>query len=866
MLFMATFVRAADVEICIGMIGVPLSLYLLNKNNAAVAPTSNDKQKLVEEKVEPKLTEVSADQEEEEQSESKQSESEQSPTQGSCSQSLTEDVLSDGKSITSSTQMTTAMEEQAPAGEQAPSEDAQDVAGSDAEVEPPTDADTQAMDALPAPDQDDEQDDDSESSEGPASPSNKMCWADLEEEDDAFMSRLVQKSRPVMESDPLQQELQASVSEEPAGAPETNEGQAAVEKQERSVKKPTMLTTVKALGTEGKFMEAMTVVENAVEGGSGKRTQLLNALLDSLIHAGHKTHAGELFEQMKIKKDIDTVTYNIVLRSWLSECRDIAEVKALLREMNGFGLAANAVTFNELLGDRAKAGDRTGMWGIISKMCQEGGIGVNKVSLTILLKSLDESTSFEEVKRVTVLLERLEETVDEVLRAAAAEACVRLKDAGRIPEVMERLIENGGCEARPGMSAATYGGLIKAHGRAHDAKSAWETWNSMLKNKVQPTSITTGCMIEALVANGSVDDAWALIQEMIADDTQCESINTVIYSTVLKGFAHAWKLDRCFDVLADMKRHGIQCNTITYNTLLDACTKCGQMDRISEVFNDMQRNAVEPDLITYSTLVKGFCQAGDLERAFDLVQDVKQDGGLKLDEIVYNSLLDGCARQQKVDQAMEVLSDMRTAGIVPSNYTLSILVKLLGRARRLKQAFNVVDELCSAYNIHLNIHVYTCLIQACLQNQKIDRALEVHDEMVKGLGREPDRKAYSVLLGGCLRAHALEEAMQVAFCAYRLPGHGLAVPDRKPEGKCPGVEDDVLGTLDWQIKGSHKAHLIEALEDVKKASGFSGHSNTKWTTGRRDGQGNGYGNGKGNGKGDGQGKGHSKGKGRGKWH
>jgi len=343
------------------------------------------------------------------------------------------------------------------------------------------------------------------------------------------------------------------------------------------------------------------------------------------------------------------------------------------------------------------------------------------------------------------------------------------------------------------------------------------------------------------------------VQEMLADGKQCEAINTVIYSTVLKGFAHAWKLERCFDVLKEMKGHGIQCNTITYNTLLDACIKCGKMDRVSGVFEEMQRNAVEPDLITYSTLVKGFCQAGDLERAFELVQDVKQDGSLKLDEIVYNSLLDGCARQQKVDQAMEVLSDMRAAGIVPSNYTLSILVKLLGRAKRLKQAFSLVEDLCGAYKIHLNVQVYTCLIQACLQNQKIDRALVVHDEMVSGLGREPDCKAYSVLLSGCLRANALDEAMHVALCAYRLAGHGLAVPNRTPQGPCPGVEEDVLHNLDWHFKNSQKAHLLQALQEIKSASGFSGYS--KWSGqsggrrqgkeegGRRQGQGKGYGRG-----------------------
>merc|ERR1719235_52888 len=134
------------------------------------------------------------------------------------------------------------------------------------------------------------------------------------------------------------------------------------------------------------------------------------------------------------------------------------------------------------------------------------------------------------------------------------------------------------------------------------------------------------------------------------------------------------------------------------------------------------------------------------------------------------------------------------------------------------------------------------------KTKKIDRALSVHDEMVKGLGREPDRKAYSVLVGGCLRAHALDEAMRVACCAYRLPGHGLAVPDRKPEGQCPGVEEDVLNTLDWQIRGSHQAHLIEALENVKRASGFSRQSNSNWKGGKR------HGHGKGNGRDQWQGK------------
>ena len=35
------------------------------------------------------------------------------------------------------------------------------------------------------------------------------------------------------------------------------------------------------------------------------------------------------------------------------------------------------------------------------------------------------------------------------------------------------------------------------------------------------------------------------------------------------------------------------------------------------------------------------------------VEEMKKDGKLQLDEIVYNSLLDGCGRKQKVGRAMQ---------------------------------------------------------------------------------------------------------------------------------------------------------------------------------------------------------------------
>merc|ERR1719405_472481 len=123
----------------------------------------------------------------------------------------------------------------------------------------------------------------------------------------------------------------------------------------------------------------------------------------------------------------------------------------------------------------------------------------------------------------------------------------------------------------------------------------------------------------------------------------------------------------------------------------------------------------------------------------------------KPDEITYNSFLDGCAKQHRVDDALAALDEMQAAGVRPSNYTLSILVKLLGRVRRLNQAFSLVEELGARHHFKPNVQVYTCLMQACIQNRKLDRAIALHDAMVLEGRVTPDAKLYTGLVRGCLQ-------------------------------------------------------------------------------------------------------------------
>merc|ERR1719161_1051729 len=98
---------------------------------------------------------------------------------------------------------------------------------------------------------------------------------------------------------------------------------------------------------------------------------------------------------------------------------------------------------------------------------------------------------------------------------------------------------------------------------------------------------------------------------------------------------------------------------------------------------------------------------------------MKKDAHLKPDEIMYNSLMDGCAQNNLVEDGLQLLEEMQREGVPPSNFTLSILVKLMSRARKLDQAFSLVERITKQYNFRPNVHVYTNLIQACVSNQQL---------------------------------------------------------------------------------------------------------------------------------------------------
>ncbi len=103
-----------------------------------------------------------------------------------------------------------------------------------------------------------------------------------------------------------------------------------------------------------------------------------------------------------------------------------------------------------------------------------------------------------------------------------------------------------------------------------------------------------------------------------------------------------------------MKKTVHQPNTVTFNSLIDCSVRCNKIETAERLFKEMKTSSeTKPDLITYSTLIKGFCKERNMNAAFKIFTEMKSTG-IVADEVLFNSLLDGCFKSNELDHAFRI--------------------------------------------------------------------------------------------------------------------------------------------------------------------------------------------------------------------
>jgi len=567
------------------------------------------------------------------------------------------------------------------------------------------------------------------------------------------------------------------------------------------------IAMIRSCAAEGNLQGAIDVFESLKQSGV-----VYNTVLDACVQCNDLKAAEAWMERTKEAKMTDVVSFNTLIKAHLFN-NNLDKARGLMEEMRLAGLQPNRVTFNELINAAVQQqGARGQIWEIVAEM-KTVGITPNQVTCSILLKHLNAHSAEDDILKTMDLIKAMEEPMDEVLLSSVVEACVRI---GKPDLLADRLQQLKGSDQVAVNGSHTFGSLIKAYGHAKDMAGVWRCWKEMRSRHIKPTSITLGCMVEAVVSNGDTEGAYELIHQM-QDDEQCRSaLNSVIYCSVLKGFTREKKLDRVWAVYEEMIQKGVEMSIVTYNTLIDACARCGRMEQVPDIMANLQKHGVRPNVITFSTTLKGHCQAGDIQRGFAILEQMKRETKLKPDEIMYNSLLDGCAQSNLIEEGLRILEEMQKEGVAPSNFTLSVLVKLMSRARKLNNAFTMVNEISRKHKFKPNVHVYTNLIQACITNRQLPKGVHTLETMIKE-NIQPDKRTYALLVRASIAQNNFEQAVGLLRGALGLPKALPFLSDSRV-AMCLSLDYDLVNeTLTSLVdRGNCQEAAVALMADIKQ--------------------------------------------------
>jgi len=363
-----------------------------------------------------------------------------------------------------------------------------------------------------------------------------------------------------------------------------------------------------------------------------------------------------------------------------------------------------------------------------------------------------------------------------VLFNTVLDACIHRRQKTRLAHAVETYM--GSKTIKP--SVRTYGLLIKACSILRMPTRVWDLWLEMVQHRnMTPNDITLSCMLDALIESRHVEDALALFREWKTKVTY----NTVIYSTLIKGFASAGDAERAMVAYRDMKAEGVQMNLVAYTALIDAQARTGNVEQAAILLRCMEEDGCHPNTITYSNIVKGHCIKGDMDEAMRMFREML-DRGLLADTVIFNTLLDGCVRHSFFELADKLLADMQPKyHVYASNFTVSIVVKMWGKRRNVDKAFEAVrSSIKVSGRANVDPLVGACLVGACIHNRCIDRAVEAFKE-IKGWGRSdcPDVNTYGSLICGLARHGRCDQAVELTDEALSFaPSSGKESLGREP--------------------------------------------------------------------------------------
>lgn len=186
--------------------------------------------------------------------------------------------------------------------------------------------------------------------------------------------------------------------------------------------------------------------------------------------------------------------------------------------------------------------------------------------------------------------------------------------------------------------------------------------------------------------------------------------------------------------------------------LLDMYAKCGAVDEAFSVFKCLPKR----DLVSWTSMITAYGSHGHAYGALELFAEMLQSN-VKPDRVAFLAILSACGHAGLVDEGCYYFNQMiNVYGIIPRVEHYSCLIDLLGRAGRLHEAYEILQQ---NPEIRDDVELLSTLFSACRLHRNIDLGAEIARTLID---KDPDDSSTYILLSNMYAsAHKWDEVRVV---------------------------------------------------------------------------------------------------------
>ncbi|KAK9134637.1 hypothetical protein Syun_014477 [Stephania yunnanensis] len=231
--------------------------------------------------------------------------------------------------------------------------------------------------------------------------------------------------------------------------------------------------------------------------------------------------------------------------------------------------------------------------------------------------------------------------------------------------------------------------------------------------------VNWNALIAGYAQNGFCEEAISAFQKMQADGFEP---NEITVASALSSCAQLGLLDFGKRIHDLVNRKRIKLNQFVLNGLVDMYAKCGDISNAKMIFEGMARK----NDVCWNSMISGLAAHGQSKEALELFGKMEASNE-KPNELTFLSVLSACAHGGYVNEGLEIFSSMKEKyGLVAGVVHYGCLVDLLGRAGRLRDAYNLIKSM----PMKPNDVVWGAMLGAC----RVHLDTEMAEQVVRDVG------------------------------------------------------------------------------------------------------------------------------------